>query len=153
MTVFVECKPDEALVVALGATKRDVTHYQGKDELMKALLKRQDVTGVVDEDPFSSQPSYLKRMAAGETTDGVRLLTDTQRNHRLLLICPRLEEWLVAAAKESGLSLQNFGFHAVDGYSLHGEINERIGSLQRLITSLLETRNRRLLRLQTLLNE
>ncbi|HEY0551393.1 MAG TPA: hypothetical protein VGF13_17445 [Verrucomicrobiae bacterium] len=141
------------MVVMLGAARQEVTHYRGKDELAKALQKRTSVVAMIDEDPLSVQPTYLKTLIVADSSNAVRLLRDVQRKHRVLVVCPRLEEWLVAAVKESGLSLQNFGFHAVDGHSLHGEINERIGSLQKLITALLEVRNRRIMRLHTLLNE
>ena len=153
MTVFVECKPDETLVVALGAVKRDITHYQGKDELAKALQKKSDVVAMIDEDPLSAQPSYLKSLSVEDAVSGIRLLRDKKRSHRVLVVCPRLEDWLVAAVKESGLTLQDFGYHAVDGRSLHAEINERIGSLQKLIAKLLALRSLHLLRLKTLLNE
>lgn len=151
MTVFVECKPDETLVLTLGVAKRSVTHYSGRDELFKALGNSQGVIGVVDEDPLSAQPTYLKRLGQCDTQDGLKCLMDQHRNHRVVILCPRLEDWLVATMKSAGLRLGDFGFQAHDAYSLHGEINERLSSLRKLLDELLNAKNQRLTTLKSML--
>jgi hypothetical protein len=153
MTVFVECKPDETLVVTLGVARRSVTHYSGRDELFKALTQSQGVVGVVDEDPLSVQPTYLRNLGPSEMQDGLRCLADKSRNHRVVILCPRLDDWLVATTKGAGLDLRDFGFAAHDAYSLHGEINERLSSLKKLLESLLNARNKRLTKLRSLLTD
>src|SRR5262245_15063425 len=126
MSLLVECLPDETTVVALGIPPRAVTHYSGKDELCKALTRTQGLMAMMDEDPFSSQPPYLKTLRDAEAVLGIKLLVDNDRNHRLIVVCPRLEDWLFAATKEAKIPLSDFGFVAKEPRSLHAEINDRL---------------------------
>lgn len=151
MTVFVECRADETTVVTLGVPKRSVTHFEGKGEVCNALREQTSATGLVDEDPFSAQPSYLKALGEAEPQDGVKVLLDQERQNRVIVICPRLEDWLVAAVKNEGLDLNDFGYTAKDARWLHAEINERLRALEQLLRALLEAKSKPLVRLQKLL--
>jgi hypothetical protein len=149
MSVFVECKPDETVVVALGVPKRFVTHFQGKDELCKALQQHRDITGVVDEDPLSAQPSYVRQLPSADSVLGIRVQFDRSRNNRLVMVCPRLEDWLITAAKDSDVALSDFGFSAKEPRALHDEINGRLGSLARLLSHLRSAGNTRIAQLES----
>ncbi|MCI0540361.1 MAG: hypothetical protein L0Z50_34595 [Verrucomicrobiales bacterium] len=153
MSLVVECKPDEALVIALGLTGRSVEHGANKVGVCEQLAAREGICGMVDEDPRGEQGSYLRRLKEASYSHGIRLLLDEKGNNRVIVLCPRLEEWLVAAAKESGLKMTDFGFSSDHGLQLHNEINHRLGSVARLAKALLEQNSRRLLRLKHLLHE
>ena len=151
MTVFVECKADEMTVVTLGVPKRSVTHFEGKGEVCNALREQTSATGLVDEDPFAAQPSYLKALKAADPEDGIKVLVDQERQNRVIVICPRLEDWLVATVRNEGVDLNEFGFTAKDARWLHAEINERLPALDKLLRALLEAKSKPLVRLKKLL--
>ena len=153
MSLFVECKPDEALALALGLASRAIEHGTNKVGVCAQLARRAGISGMVDEDPQSQPMPYLQRLKEASHSHGVRLLLDEQRNNRVIVLCPRLEEWLVATARDSGLKMTDFGFSSDNGVQLHGEINHRLGSVTRLAKTLIEQKSQRALRLQTLLTE
>jgi len=150
MSLLVECKPDEALALALGVSRRDVEHAGNRAGVCKQVSCRSGTTGMVDEDPETAPLPYMKTLAEQPVEHEIRVLYDSQRNNRLVVICPRLEEWLVESAKSSGLKMTNFGFESDSGRHLHREINDRLPNVRRLVDALLSARNLRILRLQSL---
>ena len=153
MSLFVECKSDETLAAALGISRREIEHALGRGAVCLQLARRTNVVGMVDEDPGSAVPAYLRSLAEQSRAYGLRVLADKDRLNRVVLLSPRLEEWLVQAARDSGLKMSDFGFDSDSGVRLHGEINQRLGSLQRLVEALLSAGNHRIHRLQSLLRQ
>ena len=110
MKVFVECYPDAALLRALGVSKKQLRHERCKGEVVKRVHKFDCATGLVDEDPTSTQPRDLDNYKQIQTVEGLCLLTRrNDDNKRLVIICPRLEEWLVSRAKSSGIRPEDYG--------------------------------------------
>ena len=151
MSVFVECKPDEMLVYSLGIPRRDIEHALGRASVCAQLCRRSNHLGMVDEDPNTVPPPYLKHLEQESWAHGLRVMFDKERCNRLIMLSPRLEEWLVRAAKEAGVKLSDFGFESDNGIQLHSEINQRLGSLEKLVVELLLRKSPRLLALQALL--
>ena len=151
MRVFVECKADETTVIALGASPQQVEHATGRGGVCGRLSRLRGVVGMVDEDPGAARPSYMKALVEKNWQHEVRLMSDTDRDNRVIIVCPRLEDWIVASAKDAGLRMTEFGFESDNGIRLHSEINQKLGSLERLVKTLLSSNNRRILRLQSLL--
>ena len=119
MKVFVECYPDAALLRALGVSKKQLRHERCKGEVVKRVHKFDCATGLVDEDPTSTQPRDLDNYKQIQTVEGLCLLTRrNDDNKRLVIICPRLEEWLVSRAKSSGIRPEDYGLPA-DPNRLH----------------------------------
>ena len=108
---------------------------------------------MVDEDPGAALPPYLKILKEQSREHGVPVLIDEERNNRIIVLSPRLEDWLVQTAKSAGLKMTDFGFESDNGVQLHAEINQRLGSLQQLVKALLDAKNPRLTRLQFLLKQ
>ena len=109
MKVFVECYPDAALLRALGVSKKQLRHERCKGEVVKRVHKFDCATGLVDEDPTSTQPRDLDNYKQIQTVEGLCLLTRrNDDNKRLVIICPRLEEWLVSRAKSSGIRPEDY---------------------------------------------
>jgi hypothetical protein len=151
MSLFVECKPDEALAGALGISRRDLEHAGNRAGVCAQVARRSGMTGMIDEDPGAAMPHYMKALTDQGMEHDVRVLYDSARKNRLVVICPRLEDWLVKSAKNSGLKMTDFGFESDNGLSLHREINHRLANVERLVKALLSARNSRILRLQTLI--
>jgi hypothetical protein len=153
MSLFVECKSDETLAIALGVAPRAIEHAANRAGVCAQLARREGVIGVVDEDPDSASQSYMKSLPQESWEHGVRVLTDKKRGNRVVVLSPRLEEWLVESAKSAGLKMTDFGFESDNGLQLHSEINQRLRNEQNLIEALLAAKNPRILRLQLLLKQ
>jgi hypothetical protein len=151
MSLFIECKSDETLAFALGIPRRDIEHALGRASVCAQLSRRNGVTGMVDEDPDSVPQPYMKSLVQESWEHNIRVLVDEKRNNRLVVLSPRLEGWLVQSVKSAGLKMTDFGFESDNGIQLHGEINQRLGSLEKLVKELLQVKSPRLLRLQSLL--
>jgi hypothetical protein len=151
MSLIVECKPDETVAFVLGVSRRDVEHAGNKAGVCKRVSGRSGTTGMVDEDPDAAPQRYLKTLAEKPAEHEIRVLYDSERGNRLVVICPRLEDWLVQSAKSGGLKMTDFGFESDNGRHLHREINHRLANLERLVKALLSARNSRILWLQALI--
>jgi hypothetical protein len=110
MKVFVECYPDTSLLRALGVSKKQLRHERCKGEVVKRVRKFDRATGLVDEDPTSAQPRDLDNYKQAQAAEELRLLTHRDDNNkRLIIICPRLEDWLISRAKSSGIQPEDYG--------------------------------------------
>ncbi len=150
MRLLLECKADEAVARHLGRTRRELWHFAGKDRVCHALRKHRSLLGMIDEDPQAVQPPYLGGLSLDAMRHDVRLLRDAERDHRVVILCPRLEEWLVRTAAESGVSMTAFGL-SDRGNDLHREITSKPERLRDLLDRLLALGSPRLLHLQSLL--
>ena len=110
MKVLVECNADEAVLRALGTSKKQLRHEHCKGEVVKQVLKFDCATGLIDEDPSSAQPRELNNYKQVQVAEGLRLLTRRDdKNKRLIIICPRLEDWIIARAKSLGIRPEDYG--------------------------------------------
>ncbi|MDW8022416.1 MAG: hypothetical protein RMJ15_01525 [Nitrososphaerota archaeon] len=93
---LVECKPDVVLVKSLTkASKMDIIHAGNKSELLKKLVERYTgVKGIIDEDPWSHQPSLLNRFEEKHRLmeHEIRIFHQRGENDVVIMLCPRLEE-------------------------------------------------------------
>ena len=119
MTVFVECYPDEALLRALGVPRKQVRHERCKGEVIKKVRKFGSAIGLVDQDPASAQPRDLANYEEVQSAAGLRLLARRGNDQqRIILVCPRLEEWLIERAGAIGVRTEDYGLPA-DARRLH----------------------------------
>ena len=110
MRILVECYPDAALLRALGVSKKQLRHEGGKGEVVKRMRKFDCATGLIDEDPASAQPRDLDNYKEVQAMEGLRLLARRDdKNKRLIIVCPRLEDWLIERAKSSGIRPKDYG--------------------------------------------
>ena len=105
---------------------------------------------MIDEDPASAQPPYLSGVKLLSDLHGIREFRDEARAHRILIVQPRLEEWLIACAAQAGLRMGNFGL-SDRGNEFHKEINSKLQAVTRLITALEEAASPRIAHLRALL--
>jgi hypothetical protein len=135
--IYTECKPDSVLAKTLGIQKKDIIHLGGKPEVCKQLEKRENWKGLIDEDPFSIQPPYLKKLEVKENLSDyeLKVLNDNSNNNDLIVLCPRLEEWMLKATKEAEIDIKKYNLPD-DGERLHKEINIDIDKFEKLIKDL-----------------
>ena len=153
--IHVECKADRALVLFLTSLSgRQVIHEnKGKYELCKRLSSDTDARGLIDEDPGRVQPTYLGRMSVSQDLEerGIRVLTDTARSNTIFVLRPRLEEWVLAAATESGLDPTEHGLPN-RASTLHNIVNANLDKFDRLLSALKSAGSERLGTLSRLLS-
>ena len=148
--IYVECKPDQLLVQMLTSwSNRDIIHEEGKYRLMAKLSNRRDTLAMVDEDPTSNQPAYLTRMQVGHefSSMGLRVLRDESRANQVVVLCPRLEEWVIRGANEAGISLNNRRYNLPTTLgALRRVINMDLRKVERLVSDLADSPRFRALR-------
>ncbi len=111
--IAVECFPDELLVRSLGIPVARVRHSRGSGNVLNDLLRGHAVLGVIDEDPGKTRPADISRFVEKERQGSVVLMTSGKdAGGRLVMICPRLEEWLLARAKAAGVNPGDYGLPA-----------------------------------------
>lgn len=136
MPLLVECRPDWTMIETLTLTpKRDILHVGNKSGVIKRLVKHYDDSkGVVDEDPGRPTSRFFQRFEELSGFDGcsLRVLRYTKRNNYLIVLSPRLEEWLLGAAKECSVRLRTYGLPE-EPVRLHELINFRLDRVERLV--------------------
>lgn len=98
--IYLECDPDKALVKALGISKTGIFHAGNKGNVCNRLKRNKNSKGLVDDDPSSAQPSYMDRLRLLSDEYGIKLLYDERNENHLIVLCPRLEDWILKAAKQ-----------------------------------------------------
>ena len=141
--IYVECKPDKLLVQMLtGWPGREIIHENDKYRVMKTLSRQQDGRAMVDEDPNANQPAYFSKMQVTQefSNMGLRVLREESRGNRTVVLCPRLEEWVIRGANEAGISLTDPRYNLPNsGNALHRVINADHRKLERLVEDLAST--------------
>lgn len=122
MTLFVECYADEALVCGLGIAKRDIRHAFGRGEVCNLLKKTPQARGLIDEDPLSAPAHYLDGLRVVREIAGFRVLQDAAGEHTVVVLTPRLEEWILAAARLDKITLVEYGLPD-DAHRFREEVN------------------------------
>ena len=150
--VFVECNPDEVLAKSLGITRKSLTHNNDKGRVCNSLETKATFSiGMIDEDPNSAQPTYLGKLELHVEKYGVKILLDKKRKNKLIILRPRLEEWIIAQAKVSNLKLKKFGLKE-DPKELHQLFAGKAIKLGPLVQELVNKGNMGVLFLQKHLN-
>lgn len=133
--IIVECNPDQALVRALGIPRRDVQDAGNKGNICNRLIRGERLIGLMDEDPQATQPRYFKELQPVNERHRVRVLQDPRRAHLVLLLCPRLEEWILAIATGMGMNVEDWNLPS-DAKELHKIRNDRLPQFENLVREL-----------------
>ncbi|MCY7353033.1 MAG: hypothetical protein LH606_20645 [Cytophagaceae bacterium] len=150
--LYLECYPDEKLVTVLGKTRKQFEHAGDIGGVCTLLRKHTGRLGLTDEDPGKPHPTYLKNLTFVSEHHRIKVLTDPQRDNLVLVICPRLEEWVVWMAQQNDLDLKrDFGIPARTGPELHSVINQYLPKFEKSIQRLLQMQAQPLLHLKMLL--
>jgi len=131
--IYVECLPDRTLVKVLGVPKRKIEHAGDKGRICNRLEKTYNSKGLIDEDPLSSQPNYIKRLKLISSDKGeIRLLYDEKAENHLIILSPRLEGWILKAAKEAEVDIRKHGLPDEE-HELHKVINMRLKEFENFL--------------------
>ena len=148
--IYVECKPDQLLVQMLTSwPNREIIHENDKYKVMKTLRRQRNGRAMVDEDPNSIPPAYLSKMQVSQETSnrGLRVLLDDSRGNRVVVLCPKLEDWIIRGAGEADVSLSDRRYNLPNtAHALHRVINADHRKLERLVEDLAGTPRFRALR-------
>ena len=151
----VECNPDVILVSTLASiSTRSVVHAGGKSQVLRKLIRKyRNSIGMIDQDPNSIQPrNFLQRFNEVENLerDKLKTLCHNQRNNRLIVLCPRLEEWIIGASREANIHLSRYNLPS-NPEQLHAIINVTKERFQRLVEDLMQSNSHRVRALRSLL--
>ncbi|MFC1937465.1 hypothetical protein ACFLWY_02755 [Chloroflexota bacterium] len=137
--IFIECKPDLALVRTITkVTRKEIAHeFKGKGGVCAQLRYRNNCIGLVDEDPSSPQPRFIQEAELKEdlSQHDIKVLHHGSSDNYILLLCPRLEEWVLKAAKEASVDVGKYGLPG-DAARLHGVININLDKFEKLLDDL-----------------
>lgn len=137
--IFLECDADETLVRTItGLSRREISHeLKGKFGVAAQLRGRRDCIGVIDEDPGKNQPAYLSGLIEQQnlSSENLKLLFDTPRNNYVVLLCPRLEEWIIRVTHHARLHMADYNLPD-DPDRLHGIAKSELDKLERLVNDL-----------------
>jgi len=143
--IFIECKPDLTLLESLTRIpRREITHeFKGKGEICNRLRKQTNCKGLIDEDPSSGQPHFVKEAELEEdlSEHDIRVLHHRQTDNRLIVLCPRLEEWVLKTTREVGKDVRDYNLPN-NGRELHREINVRLDKFEKLLVDLKDSSSR-----------
>jgi len=143
--IYVECKPDLVLVKSLtNVTRRGITHeFKGKGEICNRLRKQTNCKGLLDEDPASAQPRYVKeaRLENDLSQHDIKVLYHSSTDNHLIVLCPRLEEWVLKAAREARLDVRKYNLPN-DVAGLRRHINISLDKFESLLEDLKGSSNR-----------
>ena len=143
--IYIECKPDLVLVRSLtNITRRGITHeFKGKGEICNRLRKQTNCKGLLDEDPASPQPRYVKEAKLENDLPeyGLKVLHDSSNNNYIIVLCPRLEEWVLKAAQEAGTKVSKYNLPN-NAAKLHQEINISLDKFESLLEDLKNSSSR-----------
>jgi hypothetical protein len=148
--IYVECKPDRVLVTTLGIPGTEIQHESNKVKVCKRLEKSLNCIGLVDEDPSSVQPTYIKRLEEKFHVHNIKLLYDKETKNNLIVLCPRLEVWILEAAQGARINLGNYDLPN-SAEELHNVVNTKVGKFMILIQNIKKKKSKMLITLEDLL--
>lgn len=133
--IYLECKPDEVLVRMLGVAKKEARHAGDKGGVCNRLRKSTNAKGLIDEDPRSSQPPYLQTLTPHSNEHDIKVLYDKSAGNYLFMLCPKLEGWILGAARKANVDVTQYGLPD-DEDKLHKVINSRLRNFENLLNDL-----------------
>lgn len=110
--IYVECKPDTVMARSLVAGE-EVRHLSGTSRVCHMLMEQSYCRGMVDENDGARKHPYVKKLTAlglvsEQSQCDLIICEDNSQNNRLILLRPRLEEWVIATARIAGLDLRRY---------------------------------------------
>jgi hypothetical protein len=136
--IFVECDSDEVLVKTLGVAVEEISHKGskgGKPQVYNKLNEDRNAKGMVDADPGCSPPPYDKEFERIEISEDVELKVDRNRNNHLIVLHPKLEDWIISSAKKAQVRMKDYGLPN-DSEGLQDVINFRLDKFAKLVKKL-----------------
>jgi len=111
MIFLVEDAPHKSLLQSQGIPRKRILVLGSKGNVIKRLKNRPGDMGMVDEDPESiqTQSHELANYEEVDRGEGLCLLAREGHNgQKLIVICPRIEDWLVQRARLSDIDPEQY---------------------------------------------
>lgn len=121
------------------APKTELIHSGNKPGVIKRLLKiYTNSIGLIDEDPSKSQPRSLQKFQEIDSneTHEIKLLFHPNTNNHLIVIRPRLEEWILKAARLANIDVRDYNLPN-DPYWFKKFINLNLDKFEKLLNNLM----------------
>ncbi|MCR4314897.1 MAG: hypothetical protein NUW37_00965 [Planctomycetes bacterium] len=108
MKFFFECNNDEAVLKALGVSRKQRKHIERKGQVIRRVAKEEgSVVGMVDSDPEGGNPPRdLSRFTETKNQYGLTIKRRGAENKFIIEIRPRLEDWLIERANTARIDLK-----------------------------------------------
>ncbi len=152
--IIVECYSDTTLVECLTSVPRQYINHEmrGKSGVCKQLADRVNCKGLVDEDPNAAEHPYEKQglLISGYAQYGIKLLQFPSQSNELVVLCPKLEDWVLATAQAAGIDVTRHGLPN-DPNKLHRVIDDRLPKFRILLNMLKARKSQRIEALTELL--
>jgi hypothetical protein len=143
--IYVECNTDRILIYVLtNKTPNAVEHCAGKGGVLEKLEYFRSSIGVIDEDPEAQQDSRIRNFNFTGSKFSLEIYENKDKNNKLIVLCPRLEDWILEIVKEEDINLNNFGF-SEDPNKFHKQANLNLAKFQALLHTLIKTNNEKLI--------
>lgn len=110
--IYVECKPDTIMANVLSCG-REVKHMAGTSRVCRKLSEQNDCRGFIDGHFPAIRHPYIKEIKKSGSIRTQRqysltIFEDIPKNNRLILLMPRLEEWVLQAARKANINVRNY---------------------------------------------
>lgn len=137
--IFVECYADITLVKSIiNLPGKEIAHeFKGKGGICARLRENTNHVGLVDEDPASTQPLYIKesRVVEDFQETNLKVLYHSSGNSFIVVLCPTLEEWILRAAREINVDVLRYSLPD-NAKKLHNVINFDLRKFEKLLDDL-----------------
>ncbi len=120
--VLVECDNDQGLVQSVLGLRIELDHHPGRMAVCQRLRGLTIPTrAMVDQDPDTPHPSYLLSLGKPRffAERDLALLKDRKRGHLVVIVCPRVEDWVLATAAAADVNPEEFGLPSTPGQFKH----------------------------------
>ncbi len=146
MKYCIECLPDRKLIQKIVVTdRRNIIHSGNKTKVFFDLMNNYDSSfGIVDEDPWSIQPKSMAyfRVKKDYPAHEFTVFYEDSRNNILIMIRPRLEEWIINASINEQIDLRRDYNLSNNGDELHDIINPNLHKFELLLDDLIPISDR-----------
>jgi len=106
--IFPECFLDQELLLLLGVTRKQINKATDIADVMKKfgqeVYRDSKAVGFVDLNETNSQPSRLQRFQDVREQDDLIWKQGLESKHILIVVRPRLEDWIYSAAHSVGIN-------------------------------------------------
>jgi hypothetical protein len=134
--IAVECFADITLVQSLNSVPREhIAHFfRGRSGVCKYLSATGNSKGMIDEDPSAARHPYEEK---GEVDNSflsldIKQLKYPSQTNELIVLCPKLEDWIIKSAQISHIELIRHGLPD-DPNQLHNIIDQKINEFRTII--------------------
>lgn len=162
MKILVECNTDKYLLTGilkkLRLSRKLIRHEANRPKVISALRKADNTIGVIDEDPNSIESRDMMNYQEIEKIGDIKILKGGNDKRKVLIvICPKMEDWLLKRANKNKISTDSFNLKN-DPKTLHEitidkninyrnfidkliEVDDEINTLKMCISRILKENN------------